>query len=172
MKAYFTVVFSRLRSCLGLMHHFWVEVDADTGAAMATRRPLVVYNPKSTPVSPHVDYLFTFENMISDVLMPDDGANAYTRYDDKNGIHNENGSAELFQADSVDGIITALDAYLPDPKVWNSRHKAVLRARAASINKYCLSEKDKESSPEPYSLIYEGLGFSKYGTVGAINEVD
>jgi len=153
MKRYFSVVYTRARNCLGVVARSMVTKDKDLDIPVCVPMPLVLFNPKTAPVSRQIDLLFTFESTASDFLMRDDGVHAYYGYSDPNNISLPNGDTTLFSVSSYDELIDTLQKLLPDPKYFNNRHIVNLGKRKATFNKFVFTNIDLSVQIDPWTRL-------------------
>jgi len=161
---YFGICYTKTRNCLALRVYSQVDIDKDLGLPFAQPRPLVVFNPKTVNVSRQIDFAFTFEKGPSDYLCRDDNDVALTGYTDYSGALIKNGTAQLFEANSFDELMSCIDTFVKDASMWNVRHKTHLTQRASSLKKYAFDDVSLAYICEPWTGIYKAMGMSVIGT--------
>jgi len=138
--SFFKIGYTPARGCLCFVCLRESYEDPDLGVTLAIEGELIVFNPKSTPVSNKVTYVYTFEEAPPDFLYLNDYSHAVVEFVDPNNVNIKDvGTVKQFEASNYSTLIAALKALLPDPQLLNNRHLNNLELQKAIIEKYCFS---------------------------------
>jgi hypothetical protein len=140
-----TLQFCTFRGCFALRRPAEFDYDENTNLFISHNSPLTVVNPSAAPLSNDVDYVFLFEDFMSDVLVLDDPERGlFTRIPTSLNRYVD-GFQCLPEAIVVEDGAVGIDstvAYLrvlfsqTEPTGFTPSHETVLLKRAASAHRY------------------------------------